>query len=434
MQDKKQIAFVCATFFSQQFMVSQCCVSKPNSSRKVNKCEKHMKWIFIVLLIPVLSVSESLAESLKDRLNSFSYASNSKASILNPTLDNKSEILRKFPSIALDANKIIEQQGFIANTSNDFHTLIYYLYLIDQHKKITELLSGPFSESRDYGPFASDYLDVIYLLPAMFHERIGQYNLANAYYHRYFSGMKVILSKDNRYDSREFALKMTLTRIKMMSLNRGWRPPSKGYYAFSYFSFQQDSLFSRYTRSRGFLKKYQNKGLFRGRLLETDHKALGEAIDIEDASDQNLFNVYELCAMALYVQLHPYHYTEDMPDLQIQEMKNAGITACESPLLSNIESNHPVFALYNFTAGRVSEEQGKYVEATNFYQNVSASKAKESEFLKDDAEFHQAIVFSKQGLKKEYVNKLKYIINNFSDRYDSVVYAKRLLARNPKNE
>ena len=384
-----------------------------------------VKWFSVAFLLLIFFVSESHADKLKERLNSFSYQSQAGTTKLRPTLDIKAEILRKFPTIAIDAKKIIDRQGVIAETTNDFHDLIYYFFLLDDHKNILNLLSNPISGYRRYGTLPSDYLDIIYLLPAILHERIGNYNLSNIYYHRYFSGMKVVLSKGSRFSSREFALKMTLTRLKIMVLNRKWRPPNKSYYKVSYFSFQQDSLFSMYTRNRKFLKKYQDREIFRKIPLKIDYERVQKIIE-QSNEKVDLFDLYELCSMALYIPLDPYQ-TPTISKEQSQDMKKKGVKACGNIALVGVNSTHPVYTLYNFTMARISEEYGDYDKAFEYYRNVISKATKETEFLKDDAEFHQAVLYSKQGLDSKYKEKLEYIVANYSNDYDAVAHAKELI-------
>ena len=384
-----------------------------------------MRLSIIVLLMLILPTRLASADTVKDRLRAFLHQKTDAEQQLNPTIDNKAELLRRFPTIAIDAKTIIDKQGVRANSESEFHILIYYHYLIDDHGSIADMLNGylPISAGRS----ALDYLDMIYFLPGMLHERLGQYDVANIHYHRYFSGMKTVLARVDLFNSRAVALKMTLTRIKMMALNAGWQPPSNSYYTHSYYAFQQDSLFSRYTRQRQFLQKYRDKDLMRGTHLSVDYQALLDSINTIQPANRNLYDIYELCAMSLYVSLHSYYYVENMSKDAINNIKKAGQESCNDPIFDSVQPNHPVYALRQFALGRLKSKANQYAAAQKHFELVGKAKSPEIEFLKDDALFYIALLPHNQNTEQAFHNQLRYIIRNFNQNYDAVAHANNLL-------
>ena len=296
-----------------------------------------------------------------------------------PHLDLKTEIVRKFPTVAIEGDKIMSRQGIHAENGSDFHNLVYFLYLLDKHDDINALVRK-FSRQEGYAAYTVDYLDLIYLLPAMLNERLGYYHSANADYHHYFRNLRSLPATDRSFTSRLHSLKLSLTRIKMMMLNDGWRPPTHTYHRNSYFNSQLDGLFSRYTKNRGYLAKYVKAGLFDHRPSKVDVMQEFDKIELAE----NPYLHYEACTTLLYRQ---GIYFSNSNFLSISKL-------CDlDALVSTTSSTHPVYWLAKFVSGRVAYDNGFNELARQRFSDIRSAGIPEVQFLKDDAVYFEALTW-----------------------------------------
>jgi len=325
--------------------------------------------------------------------------------ILNPSLHIRNMIISQYPNIAVDANEIIQLKGYNVTNDDEFRTLIYFLYLVNDHQNIASVVKS-YNSPRSI----IHYIDIIYLLPAFLYERMGLSELSAINYRRYLNLIVELSKRENLFYYRGSQRRLTIARIKNVFINQAIPSIRDEYYQSSYFSTVLKEFFPKYH----FFLYYKAESYLQSPEISYfdstfDSKNLLRFIKNYETS-KTPYEQFELCAAQLRCDI-------DTSDFSIDNY------------ISELPDTNYLKYLALFIKAQLNSHTN-YLESFYDLQLILACDSlADAEFIRDDALLSSALLCVENNDNQLAGVMIKSLRDNFRAKgYDAPLYAESLFS------